>query len=291
MQRAFIAPMRTFYAFLTALMIIGSGGCNIINPSEPVPTYVQIDSFSFTGEKLGAMSHRITNVWVYFNNSPVGNFDLPAKFPVLASAPGTLIVAPGIDYDGLKGYEVIYPLYTGDSMGLTPAPGTVISFKPRTGYLPSADLKYEELFDNPVNFPRYTGDTDLVRTVKPDEVFEGSGSGAIYLPAGTDSATVVLKDLPKAITPGRDAFIELNYKGTLTLRVGMYAMSNTTSEVSVKQLIGLKPQDQWTKIYVDIKDFVSSHQNSTYKVLIRADRPAELSGGYLLIDNIKVVSF
>lgn len=268
----------------------GIGGCNIINPSEPVPTYVQIDSFAFTGLQRGALSHNITNVWVYFNNSPVGNFDLPAKFPVLANAPGTLTVAPGIDYDGLKGYEVIYPLFTGDSMKLTPAPGTVNPFKPNTGYLSAVGLKFEERFEgSSIAFDSVALGSDTTMVKITGDVFDGTGAGAIYLPAGTDSAVVFSKVIPNSIAPLRDAFIELNYKGTLTLRVGMYA-NTSLGEVS-KQLIGLKPQSEWTKVYVDIKDFVSGHQNGSYKVLIRADRPEDVSGGYLFIDDVKVVGF
>jgi hypothetical protein len=285
----------TIYVFsIAVLLILGFGSCNIINPSETTPTYVQIDSFTFSGVQRGSSSHKITNVWVYFNNTPVGNFDLPAKFPVIVNAPGTLLVAPGIDYDGLISQELVYPLYTGDTMHLSPAPGTVVSFKPKTGYLPSSDLKFEETFEsNPILFSRYSGDTGIVRTYAAGEVYEGGASGAIYITPNQDSAVVVSSDIAKAITPGADAYIELDYKGTLTLRVGMYAMSNTTGEVVTKQLIGIKPRNEWGKFYIDIKNFIGTHQDATYKVLIRADRGdiPKTSGGSLFIDNIKVVSF
>lgn len=285
----------TIYVFsIAVLLVIGFGSCNIINPSETTPTYVQIDSFTFSGVQRGSSSHKISNVWVYFNNSPVGNFDLPAKFPVIANAPGTLLVAPGIDYDGLISQELVYPLYAGDSMHLSPAPGTVVSFKPKTGYLTSSELKFEETFESsPVLFSRYDGDTTIVRTYTPDEVYEGGASGAIYLIPGQDSAIVVSSDIAKAITPGADAYIELDYKGSLTLRVGMYATNNTSGEVATKQLIGIRPRNDWGKFYIDIKEFIGTHQDATYKVLIRADRGDldKTKSGSLFIDNIKVVSF
>jgi hypothetical protein len=111
--------------------------------------------------------------------------------------------------------------------------------------------------------------------------------------AAQDSAIVVSSDIAKAITPGAEAYIELDYKGTLTLRVGMYAMSNTSGQVETKQLIGIKPRSTWGKFYIDIKQFIGTHQDATYKVLIRADRGdiPKTSGGNLFIDNIKVVSF
>jgi hypothetical protein len=284
--------MRSFFlSILPAFLLMMFSACNIINPKEQVPTYVQIDSFNFTGDpsKTGSNAHKITNVWVYLNNSPVGNFDLPARFPVLISSPGTLTVAPGIDFNSLTGFPAIYPLYNGDTMTLNPAPGTVVPYLPKTGYKEGAKLRFEERFDGTNSFTK--GDTLLKVTSDPAKIFEGTGSGQIVLSTGVDSAIVYGGVIPY-ITKGADAFIEVNYKGTLTLRVGMYSLRKLDNVEYTEQLIGLKPSpDKWMKAYVSIKAFVASNEGTEYRVLIRADRPSDVTTGEALIDNVKVLSF
>jgi hypothetical protein len=291
--------MRTIYAFLIAAFLFPAfPACDVINPSEPVPTYVRIDSFSFSGvaATTGSNSHKITHVWAYFNNNPVGNFDLPAQFPVIANEPGTLLVLAGIDYDGLRGFGVAYPLYLPDTMTLTPQPGKVISLTPKTGYNEKARLSFHENFDAGAGrrnaFQPFSPDsTYLLNVIQPDtNVFEGGGSGLIELSGEADS-TLVLSLPTAAITPGADAYIELNYKGDMSMRVGMYSVINTTGVPYWEELIGLKPQDQWTKIYIGIREFILANRGNEYRVVLRAYRARGQSNGRLYIDNLKVVNF
>ena len=127
--------MRNFYAFLAAgLFLFGGSSCNIINPSEVVPTYVHIDSFSFTGNPVlyGSSSHKITNVYVFFDNASLGVYDLPATFPVIAKGTGVLTVIPGIDEDGRSVNEQVYPFYKNDTITLVPDPGHTVKVAPKT---------------------------------------------------------------------------------------------------------------------------------------------------------------
>ncbi len=287
--------MKKIYVFLFATFaMLAAGSCNIINPSEVVPTYVRIDSFVFQNDVVrGSASHKVTNVWVYFNGSPVGNFDLPAQFPVIATEAGTLTVIPGIDFDGLSGYPLIYPLYRSDTLHLVPAPGAVIPFGAKTGYNAASILKFEERFDNGQgrnnSFIRTSGDTTIFNTNDPGVALEGGGAGIMRLAPGFDSA-VVLSGPVLPIIAGSDAYIELDYRGTCNLRVGMYSKLNAGGEYT-EQIIGLKPKDNWGKIYVSITSWISAHQGSEYRVLLRADKLAGQQEGYVLVDNVKVVSF
>src|SRR5690348_12276879 len=77
----------TIACILLVLLGMSMQNCNTINPRETTPTYIHIDSFR---TKPG-FSHKITAVWVYYNNSPVGVFDLPATIPVMASGTGKLL--------------------------------------------------------------------------------------------------------------------------------------------------------------------------------------------------------
>lgn len=286
--------MRKFYKFFFIagiVSIISFCGCNIINPSEVVPTYVHIDSFSFAGNpNYGTSSHKITNVHVYFNNAPVGIFDLPVTFPVLATSAGTLLVLPGIDFAGLSGYEITYPFYDGDTMNLTPAPGVTLNFAPETRYSSSAKLPlFLENFDEPTtSFKKLSGDTTLGR-VTGSEAFEGGGSGFINLSAGKDSVTII-QNQPIAIPINQESYLEINYKSNIPLQIGMNAVLSTGDSYS-EYLIGLKDRSEWGKIYIGLRDFVSGHQGTEYRVLLRAQKFGGVTDAKVYIDNVKVISF
>jgi hypothetical protein len=289
--------MRNFYAFLCIGIagIIGSSSCNLINPDEVVPTYVHIDSFSFSGNPVvtGSNSHRITSVYVYFNNSPVGVFDLPVTFPVMATAPGTLTVLPATDFSGLSGFQAIYPFYLGDTLNLAPAPGETINYAPATEYLKSTVIRLNEEFEQGQGsdnaFMKLTGDTTIVNTIASSEVFEGGGSGLIRLTSGRDSATVITRK-GRFIPIGKQAYIELNYRSNMPFWVGMN-VDRTDGFSATEYLIGLKPREEWGKIYIGLSDFMGNNQGPEYRILLHAERPQEVSDGFLYLDNLKVVSF
>jgi len=290
--------MRHFYAFLCIAgiaAIFGSSSCNVINPAEVVPTYVHIDSFSFKGDpaRTGSASHKITSVFAYFNNAPVGVFDLPVTFPVIATAPGTLLVIPGVDFDGLTGYQATYPHYIGHEMPMTPSPGNTIDYTPATEYSTGARLlsneEFEQGWNNDNSFVRLFGDADLINTTTASEVFEGGGSGLIRLGAGQDSTSVISRT-GISIPANKSSFIELNYKGNMSLLVGMQVrlIDGSLFEANI---IGLKPRTEWGKIYIGADEFVGAYQGTNYKMIIRTLKPEGLSDGFLYLDNIKVLSF
>ncbi|HRC92920.1 MAG TPA: hypothetical protein PLQ16_12225, partial [Bacteroidia bacterium] len=44
--------------------------CNLINPAEPTPAYIQIDTINLTTNLTtqGSASHKIVDAWVYVDN-------------------------------------------------------------------------------------------------------------------------------------------------------------------------------------------------------------------------------
>lgn len=289
--------MRLFYVFFCIAgiaAIFGSSSCNLINPAEPVPTYVHIDSFSFSGDPsvTGSNSHKITNVYVYFNNAPVGVFDLPVTFPVIANAPGTLTVLPGIYFDGLTGYISIYQLYQGKEMHLDPQPGGQVNFTPATQYHSTVTLQSNEEFEGPGadnSFMKLSGDTGIHNTYTSSEVFEGTGSGLIRLMPGKDSATQISR-LGRALSTGKSNYLELDYKGNMPLVIGMSVTLNSGAAYSA-YFIGLKPRDEWGKIYIGLDEFIGIYQGYDYRIMLHTTKPAGVSDGFLYLDNVKVVSF
>jgi hypothetical protein len=286
--------MRLLSFIIAALGLMMWGSCNIINPEEKTPTYVRVDSFRFLPQNYslyGTSSHKITSVWAYFNNQLIGSFDLPATFPVIADKPGQLLLYPGIDFNGLKDLESTYPFYTFDSLTLNPQPGQVITPDAKTGYTTSAKMVWREDFELGNSFSKFNGDTGLVKTTDPANVFEGSGAGYILLKNANGISENISSNNPAfQATAGQNIFLELNYKCSIPFQVGLEA-DYTNGNISTEYIGGVNAKDTWNKIYINLNDFVNAHSGANYHVIIRASLDNGVSSGWVLVDNLKVITY
>lgn len=277
--------MKTVLTILVLSVLFAAGGCNIINPVEPTPTYVHIDSFSYINSTTTyGNTHKITSVWATFNGKSLGAYTLPADIPVLASEKGELFVAPGVDQSGLTGYKLLYPYYQSDSLQLSPNPGRTVNFAPETGYFPSITPVWGETFDGGNNFIRVEGDTNMAVTSDPSLRLTGN-SGYVYLKAPQSTASFL------ATTPARftatQAYLELDYRCTMPFQVGLFSEQQQQGSY----ILTLYPKDTWDKLYISLEAFISTYYSTTgYRVQIRADLPGGQANGYLLLDNVKIVA-
>ncbi|MCB0696212.1 MAG: hypothetical protein KDC07_02540 [Chitinophagaceae bacterium] len=277
-------------------VILSVTGCNIINPAEPVPTYIKIDSFHFVSNnpvKEGPISQGITNVWIYYNNSPVGAFDLPCNVPVITDGEkGQISVAPGIKLNGLVALQPQYPFYRFDATTLITNPGNVQEFIPTTSYIDAAKFPYKEDFEVGNSFqafiPEATDDTSIFRTTDPDNVLTGGGAGMIYLTsehAYSQNISNTGFDIPQG-----EAYIEINYKGNISFEVGLYN-TLTNGVDAYDSIFGVNASDTWKKIYIELASYTGANKGTNYKVMIMTSLKEGQTSGHLAIDNIKVVTF
>jgi hypothetical protein len=281
---------------LTVFVLLGlfSGtGCNVVNPSEPIPTYVRIDSVGFVtkDQTEGTASQNISSAWVYFNNQALGTFKLPATIPIVMDGPGEVSIIPGIALNGLS-FETQYPFFASVITPISVAQGKIIQITPATRYLESTKFQYKEDFELgignrfiEVNSEK-AEDTSIMK-VTDGRVFEGGGSGYVQLDSKHPSSEIITVDgFP--ITQGK-AYLELNYKGTTSFFVGL--QTTKSGEIVYEYIGGLKPKDTWNKVYFDLSAFTAKYQSSQYRIMIKTTLDEGLSEGYVLLDNIKVVSF
>ena len=293
---------------LTALcLLLASAGlfttssCNIINPTEPVPTYVHIDSFamvhndSLAAGSEGSFSRKITAVYAYYNNTPVGVFNLPVTFPVIADAPGQIALFPAVDINGLSGVELSYPFYAPDVFTLQPQPGATITHTAVTKYQTGTNFPFNFNFDdvNSLKFTLYpnSGGTYNIalRSAEPANVFEGDGSGHIHVANAGDTSVIISESIP--VRAGVEAYMEFNFKGTVPAQIGLYSYNPTALIPEYTEyVIGINPRATWGKFYIPIRPFIASHYG-VFRILVRTQSPSDQAGGDFYIDNVKVVTF
>jgi len=262
-------------------------GCNTINPKENIPTYVHIDSFIFEGNT----SHDIKHVWVYYNNNPVGAFDLPATIPIITNgATGSLQIAPGISINGRNERPITYPFYKIDVSTLEEQPGKIKYYTPRTKYFDSVKFYTISEFEAGItNFSRWGGTTNIIGITTDSLTFEGSGSGAVFLASAADSS-IDSTTTAFRVTPGA-AFIEFDYNTTVPLILGMQANLGSLYSSSINYLAGVLPNTGWKKFYLNVTGFISQYPADNYHLYIKTYMPAGQTNGRMLIDNVKLVTF
>jgi hypothetical protein len=285
--------MKYLYSLVAICCFLFSiSSCDIINPSEPTPTYIRVDTFSFASNNLlGTRSHKITSVYAYLNNQSIGVYDLPITFPVIMDKKSRLQLTAGIDYNGFGGIPAQYPFYASFIDSISPTPGQVINTAPVTQYHSSAKMIYNADFENSNPFQAVNpGDTPIIRVTYPDQVFEGGGSGLLYLTATMDSSIVTNSDAFD-ISSQTDVYLEINYKSTIPFTVGLVTIPFGVTRI--QYLAGFNPRSSWNKVYIDLKTFASTYRGGNFNLLIRAVKESSQRGkdGYVLIDNVKIVSF
>lgn len=289
--------MTVFRLFSLAFLwvgMLGSTACNIVNPAESVPTYIIIDSVRLNptlAEKHGSVSHKITDVWVYYNLQLLGAFELPAKVPVLANGKGQLQILAGIWDNGLSGTRTKYPFYTVDTFTFNATPGKSIAYTPNF-YYRTADqpvIRYVvENFEQGNSFMPLAGDTSLIRTNAINEVYEGTWSGKMYM-RDTDKTAQCITSQDFPLPASRDAYLELNYKNDVSFDVRLEVFWNGSTIRS--DIISLRERSTWNKVYLRLGGFASTYQNGKFKFYLRSTLPPGKTEGTILLDNFKVIYF
>lgn len=289
--------MHLRFYLLILLGLLTFSACNIINPKEPVPTYIQLSEFTFTNPDssfTGSSSHLIPSARVSVDDKIVGTFDLPCTVPILLSKTSVVAIAPFVNNQGLKSYVFNYPMYERDTTTLYLSPGNVQNYTPKTRYsrdLRSNDFRLKINFEEGLFFKNLSGDTTMILEKDASKVMEGASCGGVYLQAPqkiTESISTTYFDYTT-----NSCYLEFNYRCSMPFQIGLQA-ENADGLTYGEYLAGYYPKDSWGKIYMDVSSFVQSNKSySKFYIKLRTNLDefdGKYTEGYVLIDNIKVVS-
>lgn len=286
--------MNKLSRFFIVFYILILQACNMINPKETIPTFIQIDSIHLAPtvpSKHGSTSHKITDVWVYYDRQFLGAYELPAKVPVITEGRGQLQIVAGIWDNGLSGTRAKYPFYTVDTFTFTASPAQTIYHTPQFTYRTTdtpAITYFVEDFEQGNGFAKYSGDTSMVRTNTPGELLEGDWSGKITLDtAATSAETITIESY--SLPANQNAYLEINYKSEapISMQIRVYYQGTWTNY----DIIGLKARDNWTKVYLKLSGFSATYQNAKFRFIMSSSLPSGMNKAMVLIDNFKIIYF
>lgn len=281
--------MRYFYL---ALLFIYS--CSYLDNEDIIPAYLVIDEVSLTTEQgEGAATHNIRDVWVYADGELLGVFNLPTRIPVITSGTEMQInIFAGIRNNGAVGQPFIYQLYERSTSYLDLKPGDEINLIPEFKYSENVKFDFVEGFEAGNIFSdviENSGDASL--SVTSD--MSRSGINAGYFSLDEDNSKLYLgteEQFSRSNNAGSDTYLELDYKNTIPLIIGMRLTSNGIEKSFLK--IILDPKEDWNKIYIDFTEDITDPTIDTYQLFLGSDLK-ELSDneGEIYIDNVKMVHF
>ena len=264
--------------------------CEIINPDEPVPIYVQVDSIPFriTASNQGTSSVSIVDVWAFLDGKLVGGFELPARFPVLANEGShKLTLQAGILVNGIRSTRAPYDFYLGYDTTFMCVPGQSYTLQPRTEYLPSTTFTINEDFEQSgLYFERDPLSDTILHVINDANAFEDH-SGAIFLDA-TRPYFKYQSTPPFGWAAGSAMYAEINYKNDNEFTVGLISRVNGV-DLS-EPIVTIRPSDTWKKIYVSLNGALSNQPfASGYRLFITAIKAPGTGVASIYLDNIKVV--
>ncbi len=266
--------------------------CEIINPSEEIPSYIRIEKIDVTTNKPleGSNSASITDAWVYVNDQIIGGFELPATIPVLASGDVNLKVKAGIKNSGAVALRRDYPFYAQyENTSFKLVPGTKSEANPTVTYYSNLSFSFIEEFEGSAfKFLPNSASVGLSATSNPDEAFEGT-SGKVNLLNETDifySTTINNYVLPKG---GANVYLEMDYKTTGNIEVRIIA--NYSGSEKESSIIILYADTKWKKIYIDLGPSISSEVNAqSFKIVLMAYNMTDQTSSVSYFDNVKLIN-
>lgn len=288
----YISRSIPFLLLSLAGMVILCSSCELINPSETIPSFVRIDSIGLnTSGSQGSGTQDFTDAWVYADENLVGVYELPATVPIMASGPTSLRIRAGIKLNGQVATRVAYFFAQDHLTELELFEDSVIPINPTLTYHDWAEFKWLEGFDGDlglslVNTQASEGEID--RTLE-NEGFEGR-SGVLRLPAGENLLEFQASDAFDLPGGGTPVLLEFWYRSNHPFTVGLFSRdANGTLQIPI---IVVNSSDEWKRMYLNLTNVVSGNPNYIdHRPFFGLVRSEEGTGDIeILLDNIKLIT-
>ncbi|MBT3422778.1 MAG: hypothetical protein HN431_08230 [Bacteroidetes bacterium] len=266
--------------------------CDLINPSEEIPAYIHIDTFTLSGsyDSFGTVNHRITDAWVVLDNEVVGVFELPTTFPVLSKGEHKLIIQAGVIENGISNTRTSYPFYEPliiDNYNFQEL--HIDTINPKVRYKKSnMYLALNEDFESAnLDFdPSATSNVSLARTSEDQHVFEGNYSFEAVLEKNGDKLEMISENI-FVVPRGKAVFLEMNYKSDIEFTVGYFALSSTSSKQH--PVLYLNPSKEWKKVYVNYGTEIAFEDLHDVFKLFVGSYNASTDTAKIYLDNLKLL--
>ncbi len=280
-----------FYAISLSLTFYS---CNIINPDEKEPAYLQIEGYTMDTEGgQGTASDKISEMWTYANDNILSISTLGSQNPVLNQGPTRISIRPGIKNNGASDMRIYYPFYQPFDTVINFSPLSYHKINARFKYYSSVVIDASRDFETGSNFtqvvPYNQGFFDVVND--PAVAFEGNRCAKAYL-TGSNTFLYFRDQNEIEIERGNTVFLEMNYSCNQPFTIGIASVSGGqtyTNDMVVMSATANGTDVSWNKIYIDLGPVGLLLPNaSAHYIYVKCNK----TGGDLpviYLDNLKTV--
>jgi hypothetical protein len=266
----------------------------LFESGNEIPEFLYMEEVSLqTLDAEGANTHQIDNIWVFDNGASIGVYELPAQLLVIPQAENNnLLFLAGVRINGINSSAGVYPFYEGIELNRPLIAGNSDTLSLDFQYKSESIFALIEDFEaNHVFQVDRDGNPETSVSRSEQEASTGIRSGLIQVSEMNPLAEVASSTIIEgADVAGKALFLELEYKNEVELKVGLVGMQGIESFENLK--LGLRPRDDWNKVYIDLAPEISVSQLEQYRVFFSVQYSG--NGGdaqNVYIDNVKLIHF
>lgn len=278
------------------------GGCELINPEEPVPSYIHIPSVSVqTTESVeGTASSNISEAWVSVDGDFVGAYSLPATLPVLAEGTAEVTVQAGVKDNGQASTPDIYPFFSNFEVQTELEPNTTDTIRPVFQYSDNTKFAFIEPFEEGAQLFEELRRGSINQM---SQVTEGAFEGrSLRIELDTTAAIVEAATLERyANLTGNfttSVYLEVNYKSDVPVTFGIigHQAGGLPGSGETVFLSGFNASGEWKKIYFNFSVAIVESQLDEFQIVFQAAIPLQegrlaRDEAVIMMDNIKLLHF
>lgn len=275
------------FALLSSLIILAS--CE--GKDEGIPVYIQIDTAEViikNPNKEGSNNHSITDVWVYINGIYQGNYEIPAKFPVLNTGNQKITLKAGIKLNGISATREAYTFYNFIDIDTLLTEAKTIKLEAKFPYIDNANFWIEDFNDGDIKIgttPQTLTDTSIQQIPDPNNPLEFYGG--IFVDAvrpnfigatNTETDPIYYHDADRRLV------LEMQYKSNQYLHIGLL------TEAKRLDVMTLFPSPEWQTIYIDLTPTIKLNPYEKYSLAFWTLYNGEYNGE-IFLNNVKLVNY
>lgn len=285
-----------FYKFLPIILLFVS--CSVFDKAEDQPAYVSIESVRVKNPEGNSFStHAVVDLWTYLDGTNLGIYPYPSHIACLPEDNhATLSFVAGIRENGIASYVSTYPMLNPIELEMDLFPGENYPLDLTFTYRSDALLRLDQGFETSISLFDFDADelpeTNLVKVTEKSK--SGNASGKIIVPDSLEFVEVASSEAFIGIpTDGSSVFLELDYLSEADLFVGVIGYQDEAAETQPLKsyYLGLLPNEEWDKIYVNLSEVLFTSELKAYRLLFRVENNGSGGEEVTYLDNLKLLHF
>lgn len=284
--------MRRLTATALALAAMAAAqSCEIINPDEPIPSYIQIDSLAYEGLSPTGF----TCAYVYVDGNLLGIYETPRLIPALAWGESEVSVLPGLSLDGSSFARPYYQMARPHRETVTLTAGEVTRVSPRMQDYPSVQSYWSEDFESSAISLEAAPTAPQLQVVRHDRPGRPGQVGFMGIGAADTLAQAfdyLHYDSVAIPSNGQTAYFEFTYRTNVEMELRAQIFQPTTGELrDMTIMIVYASGQEWRRAYIDFAAIAGQiGRTAYYKPYFRLRREADMEGDSIkaYLDDIRI---